>query len=119
MKTGKSLHNHYMLDCRKCKKTAARGPHDGLQRRQMNYRSFEDQMNREAILADMKEIMINPITYGFLARTIRLLPITQKRLNLAPPTFVSFIFYLLGTFRQNFNKMNSLGGGGLLQLFLK
>ena len=41
---------------------------------------------------------------GFLARTIRLLAITQKRLNLAPPNLVTFSFYLLGTFWEHFSK---------------
>ena len=44
-----------------------------------------------------------------MARTIRLL-ITQKRLNLAPPKLVTFGFYLLGVFWQNFSKINSPGG---------
>ena len=63
----------------------------------------------------------NPITYGggggFLARTIRLSTTTLKRLYPAPPNLVTFCFYLLDTFWQNFSKIDS--PGGLLQLFLK
>ena len=69
-------------------------------------------------------VRFNPITYGWgvgggglLARTIRLLTITLKQLNLAPPNLVTFTFYLLVTFWQNFNKINL--PGGLLGLFLK
>ena len=51
----------------------------------------------------------------FLARTIRLLSITLKRLYLAPPNLVTCSFYLLDTIQQNFSKINS--PGGLLQLF--
>ena len=54
---------------------------------------------------------------GFLARTIRLLTITLKWLCLAPPNLVTFSFYLLDTFWQNFSKIDS--PGELLQLFLK
>ena len=64
--------------------------------------------------------LINPITYGgrgFLAQIIRLLTVTLKRLYLAPPNLVTFCFYLLATFWQNFSKIDS--PGGLLQLFLK
>ena len=59
---------------------------------------------------------VNPITYGveafwvFLARTIRLLIITLKRLNLARPNLVTLTFYLLVTVWQNFNKISSSGG---------
>ena len=45
----------------------------------------------------------NPINSGeggFLARTIRSLTITLKRLYLAPPNLVTFCFYLLDTFWQ-------------------
>ena len=68
-------------------------------------------------------VSVNPITYegeggaGFLVRTIRLLTITLKRFYLAPLNFVTFSFYLLDTFWQNFNKIDC--PGGLLQLFLK
>ena len=59
----------------------------------------------------------HPITYGgggFLTRTIRLLTITLKRLNLAPSNLLTFSFNLLVTFWQNSNKINSppRGGGG-------
>ena len=58
---------------------------------------------------------IDPITYGgggggFLARTIKLLTITLKRLFLAPPDLATFSFYLLDTFWQNFSKVDSPGG---------
>ena len=56
----------------------------------------------------------NPITYGegggggggFLARTIRLLTITLKRLYQAPPNLVTFCFHLLNRFWQNFSKID-------------
>ena len=52
----------------------------------------------------------NPITYGgrggLLAWTIRLLTITLKQLNLAPPNLVTFTFNLLVTFLQNFKKFD-------------
>ena len=66
-------------------------------------------------------LCFNPITYkgggggGFMAQTTRLLIITLKRLNVAPPNLVTFSFYLLVTFWQNVNKISS--PGGLLQLF--
>ena len=44
------------------------------------------------------------------ARSIRLLTITLKRLYLAPPNLVTFSFYLLDTFWQNFSKIDSPGG---------
>ena len=53
----------------------------------------------------------------FLALTIRLSTTTLKRFYLAPPNLVTFCFYLLDTFWQNFSKINL--PGGLLQLFLK
>ena len=63
----------------------------------------------------------NPITYrgggSFLAQIIRLLTVTLKRLYPAPPNLVTFCFYLLDTFWQNFSKIDF--SGGLLQLFLK
>ena len=57
----------------------------------------------------------NPITCGgggggFLARTIRLLTITLRRLYLAPENLATFSFYLLDTFWQNFIKIDSPGG---------
>ena len=51
---------------------------------------------------------------GFLARTIRLLNITLKRLNLVPPSLVTFSFYLSDTFWRNFSKI-----ARFLQLFKK
>ena len=42
--------------------------------------------------------------------TIRLLTITHKRLFLALPKMVTFSFYLLRTFWQNFSKISSSGG---------
>ena len=45
-----------------------------------------------------------------MAPTVRLLTITLKRLNLAPPNLVTFSFYLLDTFWQNFSQINSPGG---------
>ena len=54
----------------------------------------------------------NPITYGgggFLARIIRLSTTTLKWLYLAPPNFVTFCFYLLDTFWQNFSEIDSPG----------
>ena len=54
---------------------------------------------------------------GGLARTIRLLTTTLKWLYLAPLNLVTFCFYLLDTFWQNFSEIDS--PGGLLQLFLK
>ena len=56
---------------------------------------------------------VNPITYGWgglFARTIRLSTTTLKRLYLAPPNLVTFCFYLLDTFWQNFSKIDSPGG---------
>ena len=67
-----------------------------------------------------KIVNLNPITYvggGFLAWTIRLSTTILKRLYLVPPNLVTFCFYLLDTFWQNFSKIDS--PGGLLQLFLK
>ena len=52
---------------------------------------------------------LNPITYGgggFLARTVRLSSTTLKRLYLAPPNLVTFCFYLLETFWQNFSNID-------------
>ena len=54
-------------------------------------------------------LCINPTTFGgggFLARTIRLSTTTLKWLYLAAPTLVTFCFYLLDTFWQNFSKIN-------------
>ena len=45
-------------------------------------------------------------TGGLLARTIRLLTITLQRLYLAPSNLVTFCFYLLDTFWQNFSKID-------------
>ena len=42
-----------------------------------------------------------------VARTIRLLTVTLELLNLAHPNLVTFTFYLLGTFWQNFRKIYS------------
>ena len=55
---------------------------------------------------------LNPVVYqgggggGLFGSTIRLLTITQKRLNLASPNLATFSFYLLGTFSQNFSKIS-------------
>ena len=70
----------------------------------------------------LKLFSFNPITGAggggdFLAQTIRLLTTTLKQLYLAPPNLVTFCFYLLDTFWQNFSEIDS--PGGLLQLFLK
>ena len=46
---------------------------------------------------------------GFLARTIRLSTTTLKRLYLEPPKLVTFCFYLLDTFWQNFSEIDSPG----------
>ena len=45
-----------------------------------------------------------------MARTITLLTITPKQLYLSPPNLVTFCFYLLDTFWQNFSKIDSPGG---------
>ena len=58
---------------------------------------------------------LNHLTYGgrgFLVLTIRLLTIILKRLYLAPPNLVTFLFCLLDTFWQNFSKSIYRGGGG-------
>ena len=86
------------------------------------YRPGRVNGNADALSRFPYEGPINPITYGgggggFLARTIRLLTITLNPLYLAPPNLVTFSFYLLDTFWQNFGKIDS--PGGLLQLFLK
>ena len=47
---------------------------------------------------------------GAFGQTIRLLAITLKRLYLAPPSLVTFSFYLLDTFWQNFSKIDSPRG---------
>ena len=74
---------------------------------------------KQVPLTELIDNTLNPITggSGFLARTIRLSTTTLKRLYLAPPNLVTFCFYLLDTFWQNFSEINS--PGGLLQLFLK
>ena len=54
---------------------------------------------------------------GFLARTIRLLTVILKRLNLAHLNLVTFTFYLLGAFWENFRKIHS--PEELPQLFFK
>ena len=48
---------------------------------------------------------------GFQAQTIRLLIVTVERLDLAFPHLVTFSFSLIGTFCQNFNKIDSPGKG--------
>ena len=48
---------------------------------------------------------------GLLAKTITLLTITLKWLYLTPPNLVTFCFYLLDTFWQNFSKIDSPGRG--------
>ena len=47
---------------------------------------------------------------GFLAKTITLLTITLKWLYLTPQNLVTFCFYLLDTFWQNFSKIDSPRG---------
>ena len=74
-----------------------------------------------SLILNNQPIQVNPITYGgggggFLAQTIKLTK-TLKWLYLAPPDLGPFCFYLLGTFWQNFSKIDL--PGGLLQLFLK
>ena len=52
-----------------------------------------------------------------MARTIRLLTITLKRLYLAPPNLAIFCFYLSDTFWQNFSKIDSPGEGAAAAVF--
>ena len=47
-----------------------------------------------------------------MARTIRLSTTTPKRHYLAVPNLVTFCFYLLDTFWQNFSEIDHGGGGG-------
>ena len=60
---------------------------------------------------------ISPITWGggFLARTIRLLTVNLKRLNLTHPKLVTFTFYL-----SHFGKIlrKSIHQGGFCSCFL-
>ena len=49
-----------------------------------------------------------------MARPIRLLTRTLKRLYLAPPNLVTFSFWLLDTFWQNFSKIGSPGGAAVV-----
>ena len=60
--------------------------------------------------------LFGPDFSSLVARTIRLLTITLKRLHLALPNLVTFcFFFLLDTFWQKFNKIDS--PWGLLQIF--
>ena len=54
-----------------------------------------------------------------LARTIRLLTITLKRLYLAPLNFVTFCVYVLDTFWHNFSKIDPPQGGGVAAVVLE
>ena len=58
---------------------------------------------------------LNPITWGgggLFGPDHQIIDHNLKRLNLAPPDLVTFSSYLLVTFWQNFNKINSPGGCG-------
>ena len=66
--------------------------------------------------------LLNPLTYkegggGLFIQDHQIIDNNSKTALPAPPNWVTFCFYLLNTFWQNFSKIDS--PGGLLQLFLK
>ena len=67
--------------------------------------------SHEALLDPLMILTLSP-TGGFLARTIRLSTTTLKLLYLAHLNLVTFCFYLLDTFWQNFSEIDLPGGGG-------
>ena len=69
----------------------------GISQKDLVYKEYHKTRN---VILFIIPYSINPITYvwGGLAWTIRLLTVTLKRLNLAPPNLVTFNFYRLVTF---------------------